>query len=73
VRDGVAVGINYGMNRVRFPSAVRAGSAIRARVTLLSVKESAKFVDAVLSVTIETEGAEKPCCVAEYLARYYRA
>jgi acyl dehydratase len=73
VKDGVAMGINYGLNRVRFPSAVRAGSAIRARVTLISVEESAKFVDAVLSITIETQGADKPCCVAEYLARYYRA
>ncbi len=73
VKDGIAMGINYGLNRVRFPSAVLPGSAIRARVTLLSVKESAKFVDAVLSVTIETQGADKPCCVAEYLARYYRA
>jgi acyl dehydratase len=73
VKDGVAMGINYGLNRVRFPSAVRAGAAIRARVTLLSVKESDKFVDAVLSITIETQGADKPCCVAEYLVRYYRA
>ncbi len=73
VRNGVAMGINYGLNRVRFPSAVRAGSAIRARVTLLSVKESTEFVDAVLAITIETQGDEKPCCVAEYLARYYRA
>jgi acyl dehydratase len=73
VREGVAMGINYGLNRVRFPSPVRAGAAIRAQVTLLSVKESPNFVDAVLSVTIEMRGGKKPCCVAEYLARYYRA
>jgi acyl dehydratase len=74
VREGVGVRVNYGLNRVRFPSAVRASSAIRARVTLLSVKESAaEFVDIIFSVTIETQGADKPCCVAEWLVRYYRA
>jgi acyl dehydratase len=73
VRDGVGIRINYGLNRVRFPSAVRAGSAIRARVTLLSVKESAEFADIIFSVTIESQGADKPCCVAEWLVRYYRA
>jgi acyl dehydratase len=73
IREGVGIRVNYGLNHVRFPSAVRAGSAIRARVTLLSVKESAAFVDVSFSVTIETQGADKPCCVAEWLVRYYRA
>jgi acyl dehydratase len=72
VRKGVGTRINYGLNRVRFPSAVRAGSAIRARMMLLSVKESPDFVDVVFSMTIESQGAEKPCCVAEWLVRYYR-
>ena len=71
VREGVGIRVNYGLNRVRFPSAVRAGSSIRARVTLLSVKESATFVDITFSVTIESQGANKPCCVAEWLVRYY--
>jgi len=52
---------------------VRAGSAIRARVTLLSVTESAAFVDIVFSVTIESQGTDKPCGIAEWLVRYYRA
>jgi acyl dehydratase len=73
VREGVGIRINYGLNRVRFPSAVRSESAIRARVTLLSVKESAEFVDIIFSVTIESQSADKPCCVAEWLVRYYRA
>jgi acyl dehydratase len=72
IREGVGIRVNYGLNRVRFPSAVRAGSAIRARVTLLSIKESAEFVDIIFSVKIESEGADKPCCVAEWLVRYYR-
>jgi acyl dehydratase len=73
VREGVGIRVNYGLHRVRFPSAVRAGSAIRARVTLLSVKESAAFVDIIFSVTIESQSGDKPCCVAEWLVRYYRA
>jgi acyl dehydratase len=73
VRNGVGMRINYGLNRVRFPSAVRAGSEIRARVRVSSVQESASFVDVGLSVTIESKGADKPCCVAEWLVRYYRA
>jgi acyl dehydratase len=73
IREGVGIRLNYGLNRVRFPAAVRAGSAIRARVTLLSVKESAAFVDIIFSVRIETQGADKPACVAEWLVRYYRA
>lgn len=70
---GTGMRINYGLNRVRFPSAVRADSAIRARVKLLSVKESTELTDATYSVTIESKGSEKPCCVAEWLVRYYRA
>ena len=71
-REGVGIRVNYGLNRVRFPSALRAGSAIRACMTLLSVKESAEFVDIIFLVKIECEGADKPCCVAEWLVRYYR-
>lgn len=73
VRKGVGMRINYGLNRVRFPSAVRAGCAVRARVTLLSVKESPEFVDVVFSMTVESQGSAKPCCVAEWLVRYYRS
>jgi len=73
VREGIGRRINYGLNRVRFPSVVRAGSAIRARIVIVSVKESPEFVDATYAVTIESQDADKPCCVAECLARYYRA
>jgi acyl dehydratase len=73
VREGAGMRINYGLNRVRFPSPVKAGSAMRARVILLTVTESPQFVDAVFSVAIETQGVDKPCCVAEWLVRYYRA
>jgi len=63
--------INYGLNRVRFPSPVRAESRIRARVVLQSMREVPDSIEATYSITIETEGGQKPCCVAELLARYY--
>jgi acyl dehydratase len=71
IRSGVAMSINYGLNKVRFPSTVRAGSPVRARVTLLSAKESPEFVDASFLIRIEDQSSDKPCCVAEWLVRYY--
>ncbi len=75
-RSGPAMSVNYGLNKVRFPSAVRAGSQIRARVTLLSAKQSPQFVDAAFLIHVESQAVEnrpsgKPCCVAEWLVRYY--
>lgn len=72
LRGGVRMSVNYGLNRVRFTSAVPRGSKIRARFTLADLNESADFVDASYAVTVEREGADKPCCVAEWIVRYYR-
>ena len=69
--SGVRQTINYGLNRVRFPAPVRAGEKIRARIRLQSYKELPGSVEAVYDITIETEGSEKPCCVAEWILRYY--
>ena len=63
--------INYGLNRVRFPAPVRAGEKIRARIGLQSCRELPGSVEAVFDITIETEHAGKPCCVAEWIVRYY--
>jgi acyl dehydratase len=63
--------INYGLNRVRFPAPVRAGEKIRARVRLQSYEELQGSVEAVFDITIEAENAAKPCCVAEWILRYY--
>jgi acyl dehydratase len=71
IRGGVRMGINYGLNRVRFISAVKAGSRVRARATLSALDESAGGLQATWLVTVETEGGEKPACVAEWLVRYY--
>jgi acyl dehydratase len=72
IRFGVMMSVNYGLNKVRFASAVHAGSQIRARVILRSVKESPEFVDAIFLVHLESQSSSKPCCVAEWLIRYYR-
>ncbi|MFZ3245839.1 MAG: MaoC family dehydratase, partial [Candidatus Acidiferrales bacterium] len=71
IRSGVRMSINYGLNRVRFPTAVRAGKKIRARVTLQSQKEDPGFVEALFGITVECEGEAKPCCAAEWIVRYY--
>jgi acyl dehydratase len=67
----VRLSVNYGLNRVRFPVPVRAGTEIRARVTLQSLKELPDGVEAVFSVSMEGKEAAKPCCVAEWIIRYY--
>ncbi len=73
IKDGVRMGINYGLNRVRFVSPVRSDSRIRARFTLQSLKDvPPKAVEAVFVATVESEGSDKPCCVAEWVVRYYR-
>jgi len=71
IRGGMRMGINYGLNRVRFPSAVRSGSRIRARVSLDSLKQLPDCSEAAFSISVECEGGEKPCCAAQWLVRYY--
>ena len=71
IQSGVRLAVNYGLNRVRLPAAVHAGSRIRARVALLALKELSDSVEATYSVTIEREQSEKPACVAEWIVRYY--
>jgi acyl dehydratase len=69
--EGVRMGINYGLNRVRFPSPLPTGSNLRAGVRLLSVEDVQGGVQVVNEVTLERDGGDKPCCVAETVARYY--
>jgi acyl dehydratase len=68
---GARMAINYGMNRVRFPSPVPAGSHVRGRFSPVAVDRRHDAVDVTWSVTLERQGATKPCCVAEWLVRYY--
>ena len=68
---GVRMSINYGLNRVRFVSPVPAGSHIRGRFALSAVKQISEGVQATWKVTVERDGSDKPCCIAEWLVRYY--
>jgi len=63
--------INYGLNRVRFPSPVRAGENIRARIALQSCKDLPGSVEAIFNITMEVDNSAKPCCVAEWIVRYF--
>jgi acyl dehydratase len=67
---GVRMGVNYGLNKVRFITPVPVGGRIRARVALDSVTDIPGGVQAERTVTIELEGADKPACVAQSVARY---
>ena len=67
----VRMGVNYGLNKVRFPAPVPVGSRVRARMTLLACDPVEGGVQVTWGVTVEREGADKPVCVAESLARYY--
>lgn len=71
IRERPKMGINYGLNRVRFPAAVLAGSRIRARFTLKAFEEIPGGGQMTWDVVVESEGADKPCCVAEWVGRFY--
>ena len=66
------MGVNYGLNRVRFPNPVRVGSRVRTRTSLLNAEEvKGNGIQIVRQVTIEIEGQPKPGCVAETVTRLY--
>ncbi len=67
--DGLQMGINYGWNKVRFPSPVPVGSKIRTSGTLKSVEIKGNMLEVVNELTVEIQGAEKPACVAESVLR----
>jgi len=63
--QGLAMGVNYGLNKVRFPSPVVVGSRVRAGAELAEITDVAQGKQAVVKVTVEIEGNPKPACVAE--------
>ena len=65
------MGVNYGLNKVRFMAPVPVGSRLRSRMTLLEATPVEGGQQLVWKNTIEREGSEKPVCVAESVARYY--
>ena len=70
--EGTRMSINYGLNKVRFPAALPAGSRVRGRCTLQRLDAVEGGLQATWSVLVERDGAAKPCCAAEWLVRYYR-
>jgi acyl dehydratase len=66
-----AMGVNYGLNKLRFPSPVPVGSKVRASAVLKEVTEFAGGLQYSLAVTVEREGGEKPVCIAEPVYRVY--
>jgi len=69
--EGFSFGVNYGLNRVRFPAPMPVGEKVRMRSKLLSVDEIPGGAQIVSELTFERDGGEKPVCVAESLARVY--
>lgn len=69
--DGFSMGVNYGANKIRFPSPVPVGSRVRLGVKLLEVDEIANGVQMTMEFTFECEGSSKPSCVAEIIFRSY--
>ena len=69
--DDVRMGVNYGLNRVRFPTPVRAGSRLRGHFRLLRFEPLEGGAQLTVEVTIELEGSSKPACVAETVSRRF--
>ncbi len=71
---GIAMGVNYGADRVRFPAPVRVGSRIRGRGELLGVHTAKDGgIQAIVRVTVEIEDGDRPGCVIDTISRYYPA
>jgi acyl dehydratase len=69
--EGIAFGLNYGYNKVRFPAPLPVGSRVRMRATLSEVTDIPGGVQMVVTQTFERDGGDKPVCVAESVARVY--
>ncbi|CAA9488396.1 MAG: Acyl dehydratase [uncultured Solirubrobacteraceae bacterium] len=69
--EGFAFGINYGLDKVRFPAPLPVGSKVRMTAKIADVSDIPGGVQLKLELTFEREGGEKPVCVAESLARLY--
>ncbi len=69
--SGLRLAVNCGLNRVRFTAPVPAGSRVRARIAPASVGEIAGSVQVVWTITMDREGSDRPCCVLEWIVRYY--
>lgn len=69
--EGIEFGLNYGLNRVRFPAPVPVGGRLRLRVTFDELREVPGGLQGIITATFELEGSDKPACVAEQVFRVY--
>ena len=69
--SNVKMGVNYGLNKVRFPAPVMVGSRIRGRIKLLEMTDIKDGAQLIFEVIMEREGSDKPVCVVESIARFY--
>lgn len=70
---GIAMGVNYGCDRVRFPNVVKAGARVRGRAELVAAEAVKGAVQATVRVSVEIEGEQRPGCVVDTISRYYPA
>ncbi|WP_194790327.1 MaoC family dehydratase [Pseudomonas sp. UFMG81] len=70
---GIAMGVNYGCERVRFPSVLRVGARVRGSAVLVATEAVGDAVQAQIRVTVDIEGQARPACVVDTLSRYYPA
>ncbi len=68
--DGIQMAMNYGLNKVRFPTPVPVGARLRGRLQLTAAQHRGDMVETVLTLTIELDGSERPACVAEIVVLY---
>jgi len=69
--DGIKMGVNYGLNKMRLPSPLPVGAKVRARATLAALEPVQGGASATFNVSFEVENQSKPTCVAEVIYRYY--
>jgi len=69
--EGMRFGVNYGCNKVRFPSPVKVGAKLRLGAEVSAVEDIEGGVQVALDLTLETEGSAKPSCIAQVVYRYY--
>ena len=69
--QGIAMGVNVGCDRIRFPAPVPVGSRVRGVGELLSIEEIKGGVQSIVRVTVEIEGNDSPACVADTISRYF--
>ncbi|MCE2854643.1 MAG: MaoC family dehydratase [Ilumatobacteraceae bacterium] len=68
--QGFSMGVNYGVEKVRFPAPVKVGTRVRAGAELIEVSEITGGLQTLIRITVETEGSDKPNCVIDSLSRW---